>query len=128
MKNKKTLFAVIAVVAVLAILLGIYFIARPTATEGEKTFTLTVVHSEGTKDFTIHTDEEYLAPALIAEGIINDEGVETGMYFTVDGETASWEENQSYWAIYVGEEYATVGLNDLPIEDGGVYKLEYTIG
>lgn len=128
MKNKKTLIAVIAVVAVLAILLGIYFIARPTATEGEKTFTLTVVHSDSTKDFTITSDEEFLAHALIAEGIINDEGIETGMYFTVDGETASWEENQSYWAIYIGDEYATVGMNDLPIEDGAVYKLEYTIG
>jgi len=128
MKNKKTLIAIIAVVAVLAILLGIYFATRPTAVEGEKTFTLTVVHSEGSKEFTISTDEEFLAHALIAEGIINDEGIETGMYFTVDGETASWEENQSYWAIYVGEEYATVGMNDLPIEDGGVYKLEYTIG
>lgn len=128
MKNKKTLIVAIVAVLVVALLAGIYFIARPTATEGEKTFTLTVVHSEGSKDFTISTDEEFLASALIAEGIINDEGVETGMYFTVDGETASWEENQSYWAIYVGEEYATVGLNDLPIEDGGVYKLEYTIG
>ena len=128
MKNKKTLIAAIVAVLVVALLAGIYFISRPTATEGEKTFTLTVVHSEGSKDFTISTDEEFLAQALIAEGIINDEGIETGMYFTVDGETASWEENQSYWAIYVGEEYATEGLNTLPIEDGGIYKLEYTIG
>ena len=128
MKNKKTLIAVIAAVLVVALLAGIYLMARPAATQGEKTFTLTVVHSEGSKEFTIRTDEEYLAPALIAEGIINDEGVQTGMYFTVDGETASWEENQSYWAIYVGDDYATVGLNDLIVEDGGVYKLEYTIG
>lgn len=128
MKNKKTLIAAIVAVLVVALLAGIYFISRPTATEGEKTFTLTVVHSEGSKDFTISTDEEFLAQALIAEGIINDEGIETGMYFTVDGETASWEENQSYWAIYVGDSYATEGLNTLPIEDGGIYKLEYTIG
>ena len=128
MKNKKTLIAAIVAVLVVALLAGIYFISRPTATAGEKTFTLTVVHSEGSKDFTISTDEEFLAQALIAEGIINDEGIETGMYFTVDGETASWEENQSYWAIYVGDSYATEGLNTLPIEDGGIYKLEYTIG
>lgn len=128
MKNKKLLIAVIAVVAVLAILLGVYFATRPQASAGEKTFTLTVVHSDSTKEFTITTDEEFLAHALIAEGIINDEGIETGMYFTVDGETASWEENQSYWAIYIGEEYATVGMNDLLIEDGASYKLEYTIG
>ena len=128
MKNKKTLIAAVVAVLVIALLAGIYFATRPDATEGAKTFTLTVVHSNSTEEFTISTDEMYLAHALIAEGIINDEGIETGMYFTVDGETASWEENQSYWAIYVGEEYATVGLNDLAIEDGGVYKLEYTIG
>ena len=128
MKNKKTLIIAIVAVVVVALLAGIYFIARPTAVQGEKTFTLTVVHSDSSKDFTITSSEEFLAHALIAEGIINDEGIETGMYFTVDGETASWEENQSYWAIYIGDEYATVGMNDLPIEDGGVYKLEYTIG
>ena len=128
MKNKKTIIALIAVILAVALLAGIYLAARPQTTEGEKTFTLTVVHSEGTKDFTITTQEEFLAHALIHEGIITDEGIETGMYFTVDGETASWEENQAYWAIYVGEEYATVGMNDLPIEDGAVYKLEYTIG
>lgn len=128
MKNKKLIIAVIAVVAVLALLMGIYFVARPTASAGEKTFTLIVVHSHSTREFTLTSAEEFLAQALIAEGIINDEGVETGMYFTVDGETASWEENQSYWALYVGEDYATVGMNDLPIRDGGIYKLEYTIG
>ena len=128
MKNKKTIIALVAVILAVALLAGIYLAARPQTTEGEKTFTLTVVHSEGSKDFTITTQEEFLAHALIAEGIITDEGIETGMYLTVDGETASWEENQAYWAIYVGEDYATVGMNDLPIEDGAVYKLEYTIG
>lgn len=129
MKNKKLIIAVVAIVAVVAILLGVYFATRPTASAGSKTFTLTVVHSdEVSKDFTITSSEEFLAPALIAEGIINDEGIETGMYFTVDGETASWEENQSYWAFYIGDDYAMAGMNDTPIEDGAVYKLVYTIG
>ena len=128
MKNKKTGIAVVAIVLVLGIMAGIYFWAMPKTVEGQKTFTLSVEHSAGSKDFTITTQEEYLAYALINEGIISDEGVETGMYFTVDGETASWEANQSYWAIYVGEDYATVGLNDLVIENGAVYKLVYTIG
>ena len=128
MKNKKTIIALIAAILAVALLAGIYLAARPQATEGEKTFTLTVVHSEGSKDFTITTQEEFLAHALIAEGIITDEGIETGMYLTVDGEVASWEKDQAYWAIYIGEDYATVGMNDLPIEDGAVYKLEYTIG
>lgn len=129
MKNKKTLIAVIAVVAVLALLLGIYFVTRPNAAEGEKAFTLTIVHSDGTsKDLEITSNEEFLAPALIAEGVLTDEGIETGMYNTVDGELASWDADQAYWGFYINGEYAMTGVNDTPIEDGAAYKLEYTIG
>lgn len=143
--NKKTIIALIALVLVAALMVGIYFITKPgpknadtkketdtqtddgTAPVGN-TFTLKVVHGDGTeKEFTITTEEEFLAHALIDEGIITDEGLETGMYFTVDGETSSWEQNQSYWALYIGEDYASYGMNDTPIEDGGVYKLVYTI-
>ena len=129
MKNKKVLLAAVALVAVLGILLGVYFATRPQVQEGMKSFTLVVVHGDGSeKTVQLSSAEQFLAPALIAEKIINTEGVETGMYFTVDGETASWETNKSYWAIYVGEEYANEGLNTLPIQEGAVYKLVYTLG
>lgn len=146
--NKKTIIALIALVVVAALVVGIYFATRPkkettdptketnTQTdEGANTgaagnsFTMIVKHGDGTeREFLITTTESFLAQALINEGIINGEGLETGMYFTVDGETASWEENQSYWAIYIGDEYANYGLNDIIIEDDAVYKLVYTIG
>ena len=144
--NKKTMIALIALVLVAALMVGIYFATRPgpkndepnkeantqtddgNATAGN-TFTLKVTHGDGTEnEFTITSEEKFLAHALIDEGIITDEGVETGMYFTVDGETSSWEQNQSYWAFYIGEDYANYGMNDAPIEDGAVYKLVYTIG
>ena len=129
MKNKKLVIAVIALVAVVAVLLGVYFATRPDTSAGEKAFTVTIVHSDGTsKELSLSSSEEFLAPALRAEGILTDDGVETGMYNTVDGETASWEENQSYWGFYIGGEYAMTGMNDTPIEDGAAYKLEYTIG
>lgn len=129
MKNKKLVIAVIALVAVVAVLLGVYFATRPGTSAGEKAFTVTIVHSDGTsKELNLSSSEEFLAPALRAEGILTDDGVETGMYNTVDGETASWEENQSYWGFYIGGEYAMTGMNDTPIEDGAAYKLEYTIG
>ncbi len=127
---KKQIVVIAAVVAVLALLLGLYFALRPQASAGEKEFTLTVVHADGeSKEFTIASDEEFLSHALIAEGIITDEGLETGMYLTVDGETALWNESiQSYWCLYVDGEYAMYGMNDTPIQDGGDYKLEYTLG
>ena len=136
--NKKTIIALIVFVAVLALVVGIYFATRPKTepktdtTEGTAvgtTFTLIVVHGDNSeKTFTITSEKPYLSGALIDEGIITDEGLETGMYFTVDGETSSWEENQSYWAFYIGDAYANYGMNDAPIEEGAVYKLVYTIG
>jgi len=50
------------------------------------------------------------------------------MFHTVDGEKADWSVNQSYWAFYVGEEYATKGIYETPVTDGGAYKLVYTLG
>ena len=130
MKNKKLILALAAVVALIAILLGVYFAARPETAAGSKTYTVTVVHADGSsKDFTYTTDEEYLGPALVAEGLIAGENGEYGLtIYTVDGETASWEENQSYWALYEGEEYAMQGVDTTPVYDGSTYKLVYTLG
>jgi hypothetical protein len=49
------------------------------------------------------------------------------MYTTVDGETADYSVDQSYWAFYVGDEYAMAGMNDTPIVQDGEYKLAYTV-
>ena len=128
MNNKKMIIAVIALVAVIAGMLGVYFATRPETTQGSKTFTVTVVHGDGTsKDFTYSTDEEYLGAVLIAEELIEGEQGPYGMMINaVDGETASWDENQSYWALYVGEEYAVTGIDMTPVNDGDSFKLEYT--
>lgn len=130
MKNKKLIIAAIAVVAVIAIMVGVYFATRPQTSQGSKTFTVTVVHGDGSsKEFTYSTDEMYLGPVLQNEGLIEGEEGPYGMMINaVDGETASWDENQSYWALYVGEEYAVTGIDMTPVNDGDSFKLEYTIG
>ena len=43
MSNKKMIIAVSAVVAVIGIMLGAYFATRPETTQGNKTFTVTVM-------------------------------------------------------------------------------------
>lgn len=129
MKNKKLVIAVAALVAVVAILLGVYFATRPTVSQGAKAITVTVVHSDGTeKVFTYNTDAEKLGAYLEEQGLIESEGADDGMFHTVDGEKADWNENQSYWAFYLGEEYAMTGIYDTPIADGDTYKLVYTLG
>ena len=129
MKNKKTVLAVIALVAVVVIFAGVYFATRPEAAQGAKAFSVTVVHADGsTKEFDYRTDAEKLGAFLEEKGLIDSEGADEGMFHTVDGEKADWNVNQSYWAFYLGEEYAMTGIYDTTITDGAVYKLVYTIG
>ena len=129
MKNKKIILAAVALVVVIAIFAGVYVATRPEAQQGGKAITVVVVHADGTeKTFEYQTDAEKLGAFLEEKGLIESEGADTGMFHTVDGEKADWNENQSYWAFYLGEEYAMTGIYDTNIENGAVYKLVYTIG
>lgn len=130
MKNKKLILAAVALVLVIAAMLGIYLATRPATSQGSKTITVTVVHADGSeKKVTIRTDAEYLAEALLAENLVIGEDSQYGLNIhTVDGEKASWEANQSYWALFIGEDYATTGVAQTPVNDGDSFKLVYTIG
>lgn len=130
MKNRKIWMIVAAVVVVAAVLAGAYFAMKPNTAEGTKNITVIVAHQDGTeKTFQYTTEEAYLGAVLLKEGLVEGENSSYGlMIYTVDGEQASWDENQSYWALYVGEDYATTGADMTPLTDGGVYKLAYTIG
>ena len=129
MKNKKLILAVIALVLVVAALAAVYFISRPSAQEGSKAFTVTVIHADGSeKKFDYRTDAEKLGGFLEEKGLIDSQGADQGMFHTVDGEKADWSVNQSYWAFYIGEDYAMTGIYDTLIEDGAAYKLVYTLG
>ena len=130
MKNKKTILILTALVLVVALMAGAYFLTRPQAVAGGKNITVTVVHADGTeKVFDLTTQEEYLGPVLLSEGIA--QGVE-GPYgleiHEVDGERAVWDENGAYWAIFVNGEYGMTGVDTTPVNDGDVFKLEFTRG
>ena len=96
--------------------------------EGEKTFTVTVVYQDGTsKNFTYTTTELYVGPVLVAEGLIEGNDGPYGLEITkVDGIKAVYTEDNAYWAVYEGEEYAMQGIDTTPIVDGATYKLVYT--
>ena len=128
MKNKKLIVIALALVVVIGALLGVYMATRPQTAEGAKTVTVTVVHADGSvKDITCHTDEEYLDKALMNDGLIAGEDGPYGLtLITVDGEDAVWDTDNAYWCIYIGEEMATVGISQIPVYDGSVFKLEYT--
>ena len=132
MKNKKLLIALITLVALAAVMVGVYFATRPQpdapTADASKTITVTVVHSDGTeKVFTYQTDKSFLGPLLYEEGLI-EEGVSAGMFDVVDGEKADWNADQSYWALYIGGNYATKGVDATPLYDGDSFRLVYTRG
>ena len=128
MKNKKMILIAVAVVAVAALMLGVFLATRPETKAGSKT--VTVVHKDGTeKVFTCHTDAEYLGTVLVDEGIVVANYGEFGLYFdTADGETADWNVDGGWWQVFVGEEAAITGADQIVIADGDTFKLVYTLG
>lgn len=130
MKNKKWILAAAALAAAAAVMLGVWFVTRPDTQQGAKAITVTVVHKDGSsKDFHYDTQEEYLGPVLLAEGLVEGENGPYGLVISVvDGESAVWETDKAYWALYVGEAYATSGADTTPIADGDTFKLVYTLG
>ena len=125
--NKKRIVALVAIVVVIALMLGVYLATRPETQQGSKAITIQVVHKDGTeKTFTYRTDEEYLDKVLIAKGLMEGHEDQYGLVIDkVDGEAAIWETDKAYWSLYIGEEYATTGISSTPVYDGTTYKLVY---
>ena len=133
-KQTKIILGVVALVVVMGLLLGVYFAARPETSQGAKTLTVTVIHGdESEKVFTLHTDAEYLAEALVegkvVEGkVVEDNQTEWGLYIlTADGETAD-ESQQQWWCVTKAGEPVNVGASELPVADGDEYELTFTVG
>ena len=128
MKNKKLVAVAVALVLVVALMAGVWFATRPETEAGSKGYTVTVVHKDGSeKVFEYRTDAEYLAEALLEEGLVAGEESQYGLtIITVDGEAAAWETDNAYWAIWIGDEMAMTGASEIPVYDGSAYKLEYT--
>ena len=134
----KTLKMLIPMLLIATLLLCACGATETGATEGTDasgntyvgcSFTVVVVHGDQTeKTFTYTAPEGKLGAFLEAEGLIASDGADDGMFHTVDGEKADWNENQSYWAFYIGEEYAMSGIYTTDIVDSTTYKLVYTIG
>ena len=128
MKNRKIIFAALALVVVIALMAGLYLTTRPQAVAGSKQVTLVIIHKDGTeKTLEYSTTQEYLADLLLEQELAT--GYTSEEYgFTiesVDGVTADWEADSAYWALYEGDVYATTSASGIVLTDGGVYKLVY---
>lgn len=129
MNNKKTiLLAAVALLVLAGILAGIWYANRPQTDDSTKTITVEVLHGDGsTKSFTYTTSAEFLGEVILDQGLVQGEEGEYGLYIlTVDGEDAVYEDDGAYWALYQNGEYATSGADTTPIQDGDVFRFEYT--
>lgn len=94
--------------------------------EGSTQFVFTVVDKDGNETaFEIRTDKEIVGEALLdLELIAGDDGA-YGLYVkTVNGITADYDTDQTYWAFYVDGEYAASGVDTTPIEEGKTYTFK----
>ena len=125
--NKKLIALIGALALVVGALAVAYFVTRPEGTEGEKAFTVEVIHKDGTtKKFALKSDAEFLNQALEAEELVVYFDGQPGYIKTIDGEDAIYEDGGYFWAFYIDGETAMVGVLETPITDGAVYTFKNT--
>ena len=88
--------------------------------EGATEFLLTVPELDGSqKQFEIHTDAANVAEALLALGLVAGDDSEYGLYIkVVDGVTADYSVDKTYWSLLVNGEYSQVGASSVPVSAG----------
>ena len=93
--------------------------------EGATVFDFTVTDKEGNETpFEIHTDKETVGEALSELGLIEGEEGAYGLYVkTVNGITADYDTDGTYWAFYINGEYALAGIDSTAITEGESYSM-----
>lgn len=129
--TKKIVIGLVALVAVIALLIGAYAMFEPKTTEGAKSITIEVIDNEQKSVvYELNTDAEFLRRAMEdAEGLeFSGTESEYGLtLITVNGVTADLSVDNSYWSIMVNGEYGMFGVDSQPVADGDEYQLIYTV-
>ena len=94
--------------------------------DGSVKFTFIVVDADGNEtDFVINTDKETVGDALLEQNLIEGEEGDYGLYVkTVNGITADYDTDQTYWAFYVNGEYSNTGVDSTPVNEGDTYEFK----
>ena len=133
-KNKLNKGVIVAVIVLIAVAIGFCAIYSKSnkGTVGSKAYNIEIVTADGESTvIDATTDQEYLQAAmdeLVESGELTYDGLDQTAGFMIqeiNGERAVYEEDNSYWAIYVNGEYGTLGINAQPVNDGDVYKFAH---
>lgn len=94
--------------------------------EGKTQFTFIVTNGDGvSKTYSVKTDETTVGAALLKLDLISGEKGAYGLYVkTVDGITADYDTDGTYWSFYIDGEYALTGVDSTEITAGSEYALK----
>jgi len=129
--NKKTLLGVVALIVVIGLMAVAYAMFGPKTVEGSKEITIEVIDDEGKSTlYEVKTDAEFLREALEETEGLEVVGTESQYGLTiisVNGVTADFTVDSSYWSIMVNGEYGMYGADSQPVTDGDAFQLVYTV-
>jgi len=96
--------------------------------EGATVFRFNAIDGEeNVNAWLVHTNESTVGAALVDVGLIEGEVSEFGlMVMYVNGVRADYEEDGAWWAFWIGDEMAVVGVDATDIEEGVTYAFVYT--
>lgn len=94
---------------------------------GKTTVQVEVKVEDKSVTFTIHTDKTMLGDALLDHALIAGDMGEYGLYVkVVNGVTADYDVDMSYWLLCQNGETLMTGVDTTEIIDGAHYELVYT--
>ncbi len=131
--GKKRGWLIVLFAAIVCVLIAIAVNRSPSGSSGSKEVTLEVYESDGSESASYQekTDAEMLSgymDQLTEEGSFSYEASKStyGLYLeAVNGETADYQKDGAYWAIYVNGDYGQYSIDQQPIADGDVIQLRY---
>ena len=94
--------------------------------KGATVFGFEVVGKDGkVSKFEIHTDKTTVGEALLEVELIEGEDGDYGLYVKkVNGITADYNVDQTYWAFYINGEMAMTGVDATDVEAGATYSFK----
>ena len=101
---------------------------RKDTTFGKGAITVQVEVKAGDESvtFTINTDKKTLGDSLLEHELVAGEEGQYGLYIkSVNGITADYDVDKSYWGFYKNGEYMMTGVDTTEIADGEHYELVY---
>ena len=94
---------------------------------GAKTVKVEVIVGDKSVTLTLNTDADTLGEALFEHGLIGGDEGEFGLYVkVVNGITADYDADKSYWGFYKNGEYMMTGVDGTAISGGESYELVYS--